>query len=150
MLQKSVVEYVYGISFLVSEFLAVKREINQRPNTVEVIGRACRLPGARNIAEFWTLLTKGECSVSQIGQDRFSLFRYLHPSAGTDGKSYTFRAGVLDDVWNFDPAVFALSPREAMQMDPQQRLLLMLVWEALEEAGLPPSNVAGVLNFTEN
>ncbi len=109
----------------------------------EVIGRACRLPGANSVAEFWALLREGRCSVTEVGDDRFSVFRYLHPAQGQSGKAYTFRAGVLDDVWGFDPAVFALSPREAMQMDPQQRLLLMLVWEALEEAGLPPSDIAG-------
>ncbi|TLP42390.1 SDR family NAD(P)-dependent oxidoreductase [Cohaesibacter sp. CAU 1516] len=111
--------------------------------TAEVIGRACRLPSANSVADFWALLRQGRCSVTEIGDDRFSVFRYLHPARGQPGKAYTFRAGVLDDVWGFDPVVFALSPREAMQMDPQQRLLLMLVWEALEEAGLPPSEIAG-------
>nr|WP_319514322.1 SDR family oxidoreductase [uncultured Cohaesibacter sp.] len=112
-------------------------------NWVEVIGRSCRLPGANNVSAFWDLLVSNKCSVGEIGQDRFSTFRYLHPKSGQAGKTYTFRAGVLDDVWGFDPSVFSLSPREATQMDPQQRLLLMLVWEALEEAGLPISDVAG-------
>jgi Polyketide synthase modules and related proteins len=49
----------------------------------------------------------------------------------------------LDDVWGFDPAVFGISPREAEQMDPQQRLLLELTWEALEDAGIRPSDFAG-------
>lgn len=71
------------------------------------------------------------------------MFRYRNPRRGETGKSYSFAAGVLDDVWGFDPGVFSVSPREAMQMDPQQRLLLMLVWEALEDAGLPPSRLAG-------
>ena len=43
----------------------------------------------------------------------------------------------------FDPAAFGISPREAEQMDPQQRLLLELVWEALEDAGIPPSTLKG-------
>jgi acyl transferase domain-containing protein len=39
--------------------------------------------------------------------------------------------------------VFRISPREAEQIDPQQRLLLELVFEACEDAGLPPSRLAG-------
>jgi acyl transferase domain-containing protein/NADPH:quinone reductase-like Zn-dependent oxidoreductase/acyl carrier protein len=50
---------------------------------------------------------------------------------------------VLSDIWSFDPGAFGISPREAEQMDPQQRLLLELVWEALEDAGIPPSSLAG-------
>ncbi len=69
--------------------------------------------------------------------------RLIHPRGGERGKSYTFAAGVLDDIWGFDPAAFGLSPREAEQMDPQQRLLLELAWEALEDAGVKPSAIAG-------
>lgn len=108
-----------------------------------IVGRSCRLPGANNVDEFWTLLSEGRCSVTEIGEDRWSHARYLHPRKGEPGKTYTFAAGVLDDIWGFDPAAFGISPREAEQMDPQQRLSLQLVWEALEDAGIPPSSIAG-------
>lgn len=108
-----------------------------------IVGRACRLPGANDVESFWKLLEEGRCAVTEIGEDRWSHARYLHPRKGEPGKSYTFAAGVLDDVWGFDPAAFGVSPREAEQMDPQQRLALKLVWEALEDAGIPPSSIAG-------
>ncbi len=91
----------------------------------------------------WSLLSEGRCAVSKVPADRFSLERFAHPRAHERGKSYTWAAGVIDDVWSFDPAVFGISPREAEQMDPQQRMLLELTWEALEDAGLRPSSVAG-------
>ena len=69
--------------------------------------------------------------------------RMIHPRGAERGKSYTWAAGVLDDIWAFDPSAFGISPREAEQMDPQQRLLLELAWEALEDAGIPPSTLAG-------
>src|SRR5262249_34341731 len=75
--------------------------------------------------------------------ERFSLQRFAHPRRLERGKSYTFAAGILDDIWGFDPSVFRISPREAEQMDPQQRILLQLTWEALEDAGIPPSSIAG-------
>ncbi|MFD1703914.1 SDR family NAD(P)-dependent oxidoreductase [Methylopila henanensis] len=108
-----------------------------------VVGRSCRLPGAPDVPAFWRLLSEGRCAVTSIGEERWSSARYLHPRKGEPGKSYTFAAGVLDDIYAFDPAAFGVSPREAEQMDPQQRLALQLVWEALEDAGIPPSSIAG-------
>ena len=43
----------------------------------------------------------------------------------------------------FDAQFFNISPREATMMDPQQRLLLEVVWEALENAGIPASRLHG-------
>ena len=110
---------------------------------IAILGRACRLPGAPNVPALWELLNEGRCAVSQIPRDRWSLDRLAHPRPQERGKSYTWAAGVLDDVWSFDPGVFGISPREAEQMDPQQRLLLELTWEALEDAGIRPSAIAG-------
>ncbi|GJE18477.1 L-threonine 3-dehydrogenase [Methylobacterium marchantiae] len=110
---------------------------------IAIVGRSCRLPGAPSIEGLWQLLSEGRCAVGRIPDDRWSLERFGHPRAQERGKSYTWSAGVLEDIWSFDPGVFGISPREAEQMDPQQRLLLELTWEALEDAGLRPSAVAG-------
>jgi phthiocerol/phenolphthiocerol synthesis type-I polyketide synthase C len=110
---------------------------------IVVVGWSCRFPGANSVPEFWSLLLEGRCAVSRVPEDRFLLQRFGHPRRNERGKSYTWAAGVIDDVWGFDPAVFGISPREAEQMDPQQRILLELTWEALEDAGIPPSSIAG-------
>lgn len=110
---------------------------------VDVVGRACRLPGAAGVADLWRLLVEERCAVSTIPADRWSLPAFHHPRRGEPGKSYTFRAGVLDRIWEFDPAPFGLSKREAEQMDPQQRLLLEVTWEAIADSGLRPSDLAG-------
>ncbi|ACK51645.1 Beta-ketoacyl synthase [Methylocella silvestris BL2] len=108
-----------------------------------IIGRSCRLPGANSPDALWDLLSAGRCAVSRIPSDRWSLERLGHPRERERGRSYTWSAGVLDDPWGFDPAVFGISPREAEQMDPQQRLLLELCFEAIEDAGIAPSTLAG-------
>ena len=110
---------------------------------VAVVGWSCRLPGTKTVPDLWSLLLEGRCAISQVPSDRFPLLRYGHPRRNERGKSYTWAAGILDDVWGFDPSVFGISPREAQQMDPQQRLLLQLAWEALEDAGIRPSAIAG-------
>ncbi|MCX8252471.1 MAG: type I polyketide synthase [Beijerinckiaceae bacterium] len=109
---------------------------------IAVVGRSCRLPGAPSVEALWALLSAGRCAVTEIPEDRWSLERLLHPRLER-GRTYTWSAGVLDNIWDFDPGAFGLSPREAEQMDPQQRLLLELVWEALEDAGIRPSAIAG-------
>ena len=108
-----------------------------------LIGAACRLPGARNEQEFWSLLKNGRCTVGPLPEGRWRPERYLHPRTNEPGFSYTFNGGYLDDPFSFDPSVFGISPREARQIDPQQRLLMEVVWEALEDAGLKPSSLAG-------
>ena len=51
--------------------------------------------------------------------------------------------GYLEDIASFDAEFFGLSPLEAANMDPQQRILLELVWEALENAGVPANELRG-------
>jgi acyl transferase domain-containing protein len=110
---------------------------------IVVVGRSCRLPGASSVGELWSNLLNGRCSITEIPDDRWSKEKHGHPRPKEPGKSYTWAAGVLDDIWAFDPTPFGISPREAEQMDPQQRLVLELTWEALEDAGIPRSTIAG-------
>lgn len=110
---------------------------------IAVVGAACRLPGAPDMAGFWSLLSEGRDAVTEIPAERFSKAAWLHPRRQEPGKTYTFAAGVLGDVLGFDNAAFGLSPREAAEMDPQQRLILELVREAFEDAGWREADVAG-------
>ncbi|HEY2024017.1 SDR family NAD(P)-dependent oxidoreductase [Paraburkholderia sp.] len=111
---------------------------------IAIIGMACRFPGGvTGPEEFWQLLCDERDAVTAVPADRFGTGFYQHPSKKEAGKSYTFSAGVLDDVAGFDAAFFGVSPREASQMDPQQRLLLELAWEAFEDAGVRPAGMRG-------
>ncbi|WP_244273332.1 type I polyketide synthase, partial [Pseudovibrio sp. POLY-S9] len=110
---------------------------------LEIVGLSVRVPGASSKEELWNLLCSKRNSISEIPADRWSHFRYLHPRISEPGKAYTFKAGVLDNLWDFDPTAFGISPREAEQMDPQQRILLQLTWEAIEDAGISPDTIAG-------
>ncbi|HLY89740.1 MAG TPA: SDR family NAD(P)-dependent oxidoreductase, partial [Acetobacteraceae bacterium] len=74
---------------------------------------------------------------------RWSRERYLHPTPRTRGRSYTFDHGLIANVSEFDVELFGISPREAQQIDPQQLLLLEVTYEALEDAGLSRTVLAG-------
>ncbi len=108
---------------------------------IEILGYACRVPSAENPEQLFELLSNGRCVVSSIPDSRWDKARFWHPTPGTSGKAYTFAAGVLDNVYDFDPAVFGLSMREASFMDPQQRILLQVTWRALEDAGLAQADL---------
>jgi phthiocerol/phenolphthiocerol synthesis type-I polyketide synthase C len=111
---------------------------------IAIVGMACRFPGGvQGPDEFWKLLCDERDAVTEVPPDRFGTAFHQHPSKGEPGKSYTFAAGVLDDVAGFDAAFFGVSPREATWMDPQQRLLLELAWEAFEDAGVRPAAMRG-------
>lgn len=116
----------------------------RRPDcAIAILGAACRLPGAPDLDTFWTLLAEGRDAVSTVPADRFTQAAFGHPRQGEPGKSYSFAAGTLPDIAGFDAAAFGISPREAAEIDPQQRLLLEMTAEALEDAGIPASQLAG-------
>ncbi|MCA9695386.1 MAG: polyketide synthase, partial [Myxococcales bacterium] len=106
---------------------------------VAIIGVGCRFPGkASDPASYWSLLRDGRDAITEIPRERVALDALFHPIPGTPGKCYTRHGGFIDDIDQFDPQLFAISPREAAAMDPQQRLALEVSWEALETAGLEP------------
>ena len=113
-------------------------------NAVAVIGIGCRFPGhVRNLEELWKVLKEGRDVVGSLPADRFDVARYWHPDEAAPGKTYAPRAGIACDVRRFDARFWGFSEKEAETLDPQQRMALEMTWEAFEDAGIPPSTVAG-------
>ena len=110
---------------------------------IAIIGAACRLPGAEGMEALAALLEAGTDAVGTIPPERFAASRFFHPRPGEPGRSYSFAAATVGDLSLFDAAAFGIAPREAAEMDPQQRLALECAARCLEDAGLPPSAVAG-------
>jgi acyl transferase domain-containing protein len=110
---------------------------------IAIIGIGCRFPGADGPNAYWNLLKEGVDAVTEIPRDRWDVEAFYDPKPGTPGKMYTRCGGFLKDIDQFDPIFFRIMPREAAQMDPQQRILLEVAWEALENAGVSPEQLAG-------
>jgi acyl transferase domain-containing protein len=108
-------------------------EFSALADAVAVVGMACRVPGAADVAAFWRNLCDGVESIAFFSDGELT-------RAGVDDRtladpSYVKAAGVLADVDLFDAPFFGFTPRDAERTDPQHRLLIECAWEALEHAG---------------
>ncbi|MFC5291161.1 type I polyketide synthase [Actinokineospora guangxiensis] len=103
-------------------------------DAVAVVGMACRVPGANDVAGFWRLLSDGVDAIREAPEGRWydvpELDRYR-------------RGGFVDAVADFDAEFFGISPREAAAMDPRQRMALELAWEAVESSGTAAERLRG-------
>lgn len=103
-----------------------------------IVGMACRVPGASDLAAFWDLLCRGGDAIVDIPPDRWDA-----DALSSDGIRMPRRAGLLPRIDGFDAELFGIAGREAQLMDPQQRLFLELSWAALEDAAIPPLGLKG-------
>ncbi|VWD46488.1 non-ribosomal peptide synthetase/type I polyketide synthase [Burkholderia contaminans] len=114
------------------------------PEPIAIVGMSCRFPGAaQNLDAYWNLLNDGVDAISEVPRERWDVDAYYDPDPEKPGRMYCRFGGFLDDVDQFDPAFFRITPREANAMDPQQRLLLEVSHEALEHAGIPVDSLKG-------
>ncbi|MBN1479446.1 type I polyketide synthase [candidate division KSB1 bacterium] len=115
---------------------------NKEP--IAIVGIGCRFPGGiHNPQDFWDLLCNGIDAVTEIPKDRWDIDVYFDPDPNQPGKMSVRHGAFLQDITGFDADFFHISPREAAHMDPQQRVLLEVTWEAFEDAGILPQNLAG-------
>ncbi len=111
---------------------------------IAIIGMGCRYPGGvRTPDEFWHLLSSGRDILRDIPDDRWDVDAHFDPTVTVPGKMYVRQGYFLDDIDQFDPQFFGLSPREAESLDPQQRLVMEVSWETLEHAGIAVSSLKG-------
>ncbi|MGB3442628.1 MAG: amino acid adenylation domain-containing protein [Actinophytocola sp.] len=111
---------------------------------IAIIGIGCRLPGgASDHRTFWQNLVSGKDCITRTPADRYDVTTLASRDKAKPGRLVGGRGGYIDGFDEFDPAFFGISPREAEHMDPQQRKLLEVSWEALEDGGQRPSDLAG-------
>ncbi|MGD7154321.1 non-ribosomal peptide synthase/polyketide synthase, partial [Ralstonia pseudosolanacearum] len=108
---------------------------------IAVIGLGCRFPGADDADAFWDALAGQVDAIGAVPQARRAAGTFDEPRA--EVPSQVRLGGFLDRVDAFDAAFFSISPLEAARMDPQQRLALEVAWQALEDAGIAASGLAG-------
>ncbi|MFE9607243.1 amino acid adenylation domain-containing protein [Streptomyces sp. NPDC006012] len=111
---------------------------------IAIIGIGCRMPGgASDHRTFWQNLIDGKDCITATPGNRYDIATLASRDKTKPGRLVGGRGGYIDGFDEFDPAFFGISPREAAHMDPQQRKLLEVAWEALEDGGQKPAELAG-------
>ncbi|KAH8195328.1 hypothetical protein TruAng_010496 [Truncatella angustata] len=123
-----------------------EKPLDEQLEPIAVVGMGCRLPGdVKSASEFWDLMmSKGTGNTPKVPASRFNIDAHIHKNNDRPG-SFGVLGGYFlhDDLADFDPGLFGITPVEAMWMDPQQRKLLEVVYEALESGGIPLEKIAG-------
>lgn len=122
----------------------IRKTVNPRNEPVAIIGIGCRYPGSANTPDaFWEILKNGVDCITETPTNRWDWSNFYSSNKDNAGKLNSKWGGYIDDFDKFDPLFFGITPREAEYMDPQQRKLLEVTWEALEDGGQKPTELAG-------
>ncbi|MXZ57652.1 MAG: SDR family NAD(P)-dependent oxidoreductase [Rhodothermaceae bacterium] len=118
-------------------------ELEYQEDHVAVVGMACRLPGASDLAAFWHLLEGGVDAVTDGRRDG----GHWAGAVGDPAAESIFfkRGGFIDELDRFDAEFFGITPIDAHKMDPRHRILLETSWQALENAGIDPETLKSSL-----
>ncbi|KAJ8132252.1 hypothetical protein O1611_g1372 [Lasiodiplodia mahajangana] len=112
---------------------------------VAIVGFSCRLPGGNSSPKkLWDFLEQGKVASNQVPASRFNINGHWDGSH-KPGTMRPLGGMFLDDVdlADFDASFFEISGTEAIAMDPNQRQMLEVVYEGLENAGIPLEQLNG-------
>ena len=116
-------------------------DLTIREDDIAVVGLAGRLPGAKDLHEFWRNLCDGVEAIRFFSDEELLKFG-ANPETLKQPNCVKAKA-IIENVDMFDAAFFGFTAREAQISDPQQRIFLECSWEALEDAGYDPEAYPG-------
>ncbi|GLZ28417.1 hypothetical protein Lesp02_06070 [Lentzea sp. NBRC 105346] len=95
------------------------------PLDVAIIGMAAIMPGARDVAEYWSNVLSGVDAITDVPAERWDPGRYDSP----------FRRGGFLPRIPFDPLAYGIPPASLTSIEPAQLLALEVSAQALADAG---------------
>ncbi|MBU3198524.1 amino acid adenylation domain-containing protein [Clostridium estertheticum] len=115
----------------------LKLEKNKETESIAIIGLSAKLPGSKNIDEFWSNIENSVNCIDSYPENRAKdskNFVLNFTDLKEDDIEYA-KGGYLNEIDKFDCGFFKISPKEASLMDPNQRLFLETAWNAVEDSG---------------
>ncbi|QIS08924.1 polyketide synthase [Nocardia arthritidis] len=112
---------------------------------IVIAGMAVEAPGGvHTLADYWAAIAESRDLIGPFPRDRgWPIDEILSLGAREGWRHVSNAGGFLTEATEFDPALFGITPREAVAMDPQQRVALRVAWRALENTGINPRELAG-------
>ena len=104
------------------------------PADVAIIGLACVLPGAHDLATFWANILGKVDAITEVPRERWDWHRMYDEDPNARDKVYSRWGGFIDPV-AFDPVALGLPPKSLSSIEPFQLLALLTAREALRDAG---------------
>ncbi|WP_020494552.1 type I polyketide synthase [Sciscionella marina] len=110
---------------------------------IAIVGMAGIMPGAPDLAAFWADLCAGRDGITRMTREELRTAGV--PAELADDPAFVPAAGVLPGIDRFDAAFFGYDRGEAELLDPQHRLFLECAWHALEDGGIDPDRLDGLV-----
>ncbi|OHV58736.1 polyketide synthase [Pseudofrankia sp. BMG5.36] len=113
-------------------------EVDVAPVDVAVIGMACVLPDAPDLATFWANVVAGRDAISDVPRDRWDsdLYYEADSTAGPSGERTSSKWGGFLPRVPFDPLRYGIPPTALASIEPVQVLALETARRALADAQL--------------
>lgn len=132
-------------SKLAEELITHHSSLITNNNDIAIIGMSGRLPGAKNLNEFWeNLINEKDVSVEFTAKELQANGIDLNL---LNDPNYVRRGMPLQDADKFDASFFGYLPKEAALMDPQHRIFLECAYAALEDAGYVSEKYQGTIGI---
>ncbi|MCK5405066.1 MAG: polyketide synthase, partial [Desulfobulbaceae bacterium] len=107
---------------------------------IEVIGMACRYPGADNLKTFWENILTRKRQFRTMPDIRLPLADYYDPDPAAPDKTYTTKAAFIDG-YSFDWAGHRIPKSTVDSTDIAQWLALDVALAALRDSGLSSDSI---------
>lgn len=119
------------------------RQVEQNKD-IAVIGMAGRFGDAEDLDIFWDALKNGKDFVQELPTSRQEhVTEYLEFLNQSRDDVIIRQGAYLEDIDQFEPEFFNISPGEAALMDPNQRQFLEVAVQAIEDAGYGGEGLVG-------
>ncbi|MEO8497739.1 MAG: polyketide synthase, partial [Planctomycetota bacterium] len=105
-----------------------------------IVGASCRLPGARNVDEFWELVRSGQDATGELPEEILDRELYYDPQPVKRGKSYSAVGGLIPRL-PFNNGKCHLPEDEIANYDESHLTMCEVASEALSDANYDPFDV---------